>query len=287
MRVARAIAGQLGLYLPFTGVICLDAMQTIAIQADGNAQVTVRQTLVFLEPPSAGDLRDTYGLGTAEPLSGIVYASPDGIELGREVTDDGRLRLYWVPRDPVSLYRPYSHQTGWMPSVSFNHWAVCLEYDCDVRTGSITIELVSPVAFEAGVILPRPIWPGRLTERQIIGRALRFLDGRRDQSHVTDEGRHLECTVEAPRVGDRFIFVAFREGGVAQWEEHLKAGKPRRLTDVSLDGETPRSRTLPQPRSRQVCRARPPRRGPSHAGAIGSRRSSRSMRRSRMRWRRR
>jgi hypothetical protein len=245
MRVVREIAGQLGIHLPFTGVVCLDATQTIAIQADGGAQVTVKQTLVFLEPPSPGDLRDTYGLGPAEPFSSIVYASPDAIELGREGTDDGRLRLSWLPRDAVSLYRPYSHQTGWMPSISFNRWAVSVEYDCDMRTGVVTIELVSPVAFEAAVILPRPLWYGRMTERQIIGRALRLLEGRRDRAHVTDEGRHVQCTVAAPRVGDRYVFVAFREGGVAQWEDHLKTGEPRRLTDVRLDGETPRSRTPP------------------------------------------
>ena len=234
-RWLRAAMERVGIYLPFAGVICVDGKQTISIDEEWRASITTKRRLVFIEPPSAGDLRDTYGLGFGRPTSSVIYSSPDAVELGREERTPGSVTLYWWPRDPVDLYTLYEHENGWRPTTTFNGSALCVEYRCDMRTGAFTIECVAPTPFETAVVFKRPRWPRQLTARSVIDCALKRLQTTVDAPRILDDGKRIECDIRGSSVGQRYIFVAFRKYGVADCEQWLQdtsmLGRARRTVD--------------------------------------------------------
>ena len=217
----RAATARIGIRLPFTGVICVHGTESVSIDADGHPEIKFRKLLVFLEQPSAGDLRDVYALGASQPTSGIIYMSPDAVEISREESEPGRQVISWLPRDPIVVNALYEHQYGWRPSAKFDDTAVCVEYDCNMRTGLFTIELASPRKFDAAVLFERPRWPLRLTERHIVRAALQRLKAPEPAPRISNEGTRIIGEVEAPRVGGRYLLVAFRPCGIADCEEWL------------------------------------------------------------------
>ena len=220
-RWLRAILERVGVHLPFAGVICVEATQTISIDEEWRGSISTRRKLVFLETPTAGDLRDTYGVGLDRSLSAVIYSSSDALELGREEAA-GTLTLYWWPRDSIALYTLYEHESGWRPATTFDTSALCLEYACDMRTGVFNFECSGPASFEAAVVFKRPRWPRRLTERTAIEQALKRLDAAAHPARITDGGRHVTCDIRDAKVGERYLLVVFREHGVAECERWLK-----------------------------------------------------------------
>src|SRR5258705_8073657 len=120
----RAASARIGIRLPFTGVICVHGTQSVSIDREGRAEIKFRKLLVFLEPPSPGDLHDVYALGTGRPTTATIFLSPDAVELSREERDPGRQTISWLPRDPIVLNALYEHQHGWRPSATFDDPAV-------------------------------------------------------------------------------------------------------------------------------------------------------------------
>lgn len=220
-RWLRAALERIGVHLPFAGAICVQATQTISLDEEWRASISTRRTLVFIEPPSAGDLRDTYGVGLDRSLSGVIYSSSDAVELGREEAA-GRLTLYWWPRDPIALYTLYEHESGWRPVTTFDTSALCLEYMCDMRTGVFSFECLAPASFEAAVVFKRPRWPRRLTERTAIDHALNRLNAATQAPQITDGGKRVTCDISGAKVGERYLLVVFREHGVAECERWLQ-----------------------------------------------------------------
>ena len=218
----RAASARVGIRLRFTGVICVAGTRSICIDREARAHITTRRSLVFLEPPDAGDLLDTYALGTAQPTSAVIEMSPDAIELSREQTEAGRVTISWLPRNPITLYSLYDHQDGWAPSAAFNGTTVCVEYECDMGTGTFTIDLVAPTFFDAAVLFPRPRWPRRLSERRLVRTALQQLKTPASLPRISDDGLRVTCDVRSPRIGERYLLVAFRKCGIADCEEWLK-----------------------------------------------------------------
>jgi hypothetical protein len=226
---------RIGIHLPFAGVICVGGTQTIAIDDQWRPSITTKRTLVFLEVPDAGDLRDTYGLGSAQSVSSVIYSSPDAVELAREQKSSGRVTLYWWPRDPIALYTLYEHENGWAPAVTFDRSALCLEFQCDMRTGAFTIECLAPTQFETAVLFRQPRWPRRPTERTIVSHALKLLKTAPEAPRILEEGRRIACDIRAPKAGERYLFVVFLKCGIADCERWLEEtsilGRAKRLFD--------------------------------------------------------
>jgi hypothetical protein len=234
-RWLRTFVERIGIDLPFPGVICVDGTQTISLDEEWRASITTRRKLVFTEAPSAGDLRDTHGLGLGRPISSVIYSSSDAVELGREERAAGSLTLYWWPRNPIALYTLYEHESGWSPSTTFDAPALCLEYTCDMRTGVFNFECLAPASFEAAAVFKRPRWPIRLSERAAIERALKRLSTADKTLQILDDGRRVACEIRGPKVGERYVFVAFRKCGVADCERWLQEtsmfGRAQRAVD--------------------------------------------------------
>ena len=228
-RWLRRALRRCGLDVPFRYVICPEHVKTIAISRDSDAKVTVQRTLVFLEAPEAGDLRDTI----LEPGSdSALYASPDGLELSRQRR--GRATLVtWRPRETVTPYALYSHEYSWHSTGVYGDPAVYAEVGCELRTGLLLLEMVTPGTFETAVVFKRPRWKPLRSDRSVIKYALRQLDAQAARPVIADYGKRLQWRLASPKVGDRYICVAFHQYGVAQAEERLKetsfAGRLRHL----------------------------------------------------------
>jgi hypothetical protein len=220
-RWIRRASARAGIRLPFKGVICVHGTQSVTIDHEGRAEIKFKKLLVFLEAPAPGDLRDVYALGTGRGASATVYTSPDAVEISREEHEPGRLEISWVPRDPIILNALYEHQNGWRPSVVFDDPAVCVEYDCNMPTGIFTIEIASSTQFDAAVLFKPPRWPLRLTERHVVRAALQQLKAPGPTPQVSQDGAYVIGEVQAPRIGDRYLLVAFRHCGVADCEQWL------------------------------------------------------------------
>jgi hypothetical protein len=221
-RWIRAATARIGIRLPCRGVICVHGTQSVSLDSQGHAEVTFRKVLVFLETPEAGDLRDVYALGSDTATSATILVSQDAVEVFREERAPGMLEIVWLPREPVGLNTLYEHQHGWRPSATFDDPAVCIEYDCNMPTGAFTIELASAVQFEAAVLFKRPRWPRRLTGRHIVSAALQQLKMPGPAPQISPDGTMMVGELHAPRVGDRYLLVAFRRCGVADCEQWLK-----------------------------------------------------------------
>jgi hypothetical protein len=220
-RWIRAASARVGIRLRFKGAICVQGTQWVSIDATGHAEIKFRKLLVFLQQPEAGDLRDVYALGSGNSTSTIIYTSPDEVEIFREEPAPGRLEIAWMPRLPVMPNTLYEHHHGWRPSATFADPAICVEYDCNMPTGTFTIEVASATQFDAAVLFKRPRWPARLTGRHIVSAALQQLKMPGPMPQISSDGATVIGEVNAPCVGDRYLLVAFRRCGVADCEEWL------------------------------------------------------------------
>jgi hypothetical protein len=208
-----------GIDAPFTDVVCPQMAKSIRLGEDTRIEVTVRRSLVFLKRPEPGDLRDSV------PIVGdgdtVIHVSPDSRELHRTSRPKGTL-VYWTPRDPIVPYALYVHQHGWSSAGSPAEAAVFTEFRCDMRTGVVEVDIVTPGRFEEAVAFKRPRWRRLATEQSLVKYALRQRERESERPAIAENGARLEWKLVGPKVGDRYVCVAFQQHGVALWEKRLK-----------------------------------------------------------------
>jgi hypothetical protein len=211
--------------IPYSRAICPEQVTSIAIESSWRAKVTVRQTLVFLDAPEPGDLRDTLPMAAAAAHGGFIDGSPDAREIARRQRGKGPVVLHWEPIEPVTPYALYSHQCTWTPSSSYELTALCTECRCDKPTGILGLEIVTPGTVETVVAFKTPRWQSLRSERSVVKYALRQLEAgvTGEQTTIADNRQRVELKVLGPQVGDRYICVVFHQYGVAHWQEKLKS----------------------------------------------------------------
>jgi hypothetical protein len=218
----RRLLRRIGVDVPFTGVVCPEDVKSICVEPGVGALVTVRRTLVFLEVPEPGDLMDSIPEAGLDPKNSL-YESPDALEIAR-VTRNGTMLIAWKPREAVTPYALYSHQYSWRPSGNYAQPAQYTEVACEMKTGALVLEMITPATFETAVVFKRPRWRRLASERSVMQYALRALDSNEgERPAITDHGRRLEWKLVGPTPGDRYICVVFHAHGVAQWQDRLKA----------------------------------------------------------------
>lgn len=214
-------------------VICPQHIKTIRMDADWRAEVTVRQTLVFLDEAARGCLHDKCVIGPGADLDTFIWRSEDGIEIGRKMSGREAVVIDWRPRDPVVPYAMYEHEYSWRPTGSHASPALFTEVQCELKTGWFQFAIEAADEFETGVVFERPRWRALNTERKLVKYALKLLDMPGDRLLVADGSRRVEWRVSGPKPGTRFIVAAFRRHGVAMWQERLRstslAGRARQL----------------------------------------------------------
>jgi hypothetical protein len=221
-RSLRHVLRRCGLDIPFRQVICTDDVKTVCIGPEMGAKVTVRRMLVFLDVPEPGDLHDTIPVEAGTEPETAYYASPDAVEIGRE-RRAGAVLVSWRPRTPIIPYGIYMHEYVWHPPGTHARPALYSQIRCDMRTGMLVLEMLTPGTFETAVVFRRPRWPRLTTERSLIKYALRRLAVAGERPVITDAGKRLEWKRPGPKVGDCYICVAFHAYGVAQWQERLES----------------------------------------------------------------
>jgi hypothetical protein len=236
MGLIRSAVKRCGISLPFSGVICPEHIKSICLDAEWRAQINVRQTLVFLEAPEEGDLHDSCAIDPDTPLEGFLRRSPDSSETRRRKRGRDQIIVDWSPRGRVIPYGLYDHQYSWSPAESHSEPAFCSEFQCELKTGTFVLEIVAPAPFEAAVVFERPRWPLLNTERRLMKYALKRLDSQAQQATTIDQGR-VEWKVLEPRIGTRYVCVAFQFNGAAMWQDRLKreslVGRMRQLVGLA------------------------------------------------------
>jgi hypothetical protein len=239
-RFVRRALQRCGIRLRFSDVICAEHAKSIAIGSDGLAKVTVREKLVFLSIPEAGDLHDTCTIDPETGFENFTRDSPDSIEGGRRRVGASALAIDWMPNAAVTRYALHEHLYSWFPAGSQLQPALVAEYHCDVRTGQFLCELITPQTFEAAVVFERPRWPRLSTERRIVRYALKKIEGGGGRPDLCDNGQRIEWRTAEPTIGARYMCVAFHEGGMMAWGDELRssslAGRVRRLVGRPAPG---------------------------------------------------
>lgn len=221
-RSLRRVLRRCGIDIPFRQMICTDDVKSVCIGSEMGAKVTVRRMLVFLDLPETGDLHDTIPVEAGTDPKSAFYASPDAVEIGRERRGSAVL-VRWRPRSLIIPYGIYMHEYVWHPPGTYGGPALYTEIPCDMRTGMLVFEMLTPGTFQTAIVFRRPRWPRLTTERSLVKYALRRLDAAGERPVITDAGKRLEWKLAGPKVGDRYICVAFHANGVAQWQERLRA----------------------------------------------------------------
>jgi hypothetical protein len=210
-----------GIDLPFNDVICTEQLKTIRVDANWQATVTIQSTLVFLDTPEEGDLRDVLPIDSRKDFESVVHDSPDARELARRHRGMATV-LYWWPREAIVRYTTYVHQHSWSSPGWDGQASLYTESRCEMRTGSQTLEIIAPVKFETAVVFKRPRWPN-LTERRLVKYALAQLESPTEsRPFIRDNGQRVLWKIVGPKVGDRYICIVFSDGGVAQWRKRLE-----------------------------------------------------------------
>lgn len=214
-------------------VICPEHVKTIHLDGERGSRAIVRQSFVFLEVPSPGDLHDTCLVDPEVAVEYFALDSPDGKELGRRRRGRDTIVVDWEPRERVIPYALYEHQHSWFPGLAIGQPALCTEFCCETRTGTFVLEIVAEGGFDAAVAFERPRWRPLRTERSLIKYALRQLESGGERPTIAPNGRLVEWKVLGPKMGARYICVAFHQNGVALWQDTLKkasiGGRMRQL----------------------------------------------------------
>lgn len=203
-------------------VICPEHVKTIRVDAEGHSRVMVRQTFVFLEVPEPGDVHDTCLVDPEIALDVFALDSPDGQEIGRRRRGRDTIVVDWEPRQRIIPYALYEHQHSWWPGGPKGQPALCTEFCCETRTGTFVLEIVAEGAFDAAVAFERPRWPPLRTERSLVKYALKQLEAGAERPAIVRNGSLVEWKIPGPKMGTRYICVAFHEHGVALWQDTLR-----------------------------------------------------------------
>ena len=219
--------------LRFRDVLCAEHVKSICISPEGRAHVTVREKLVFLAAPEPGDLHDICAVDAETTPDNFILQSPDSVEIGRRQAGPHSFVIGWQPRLPVTRFGVYEHEYSWVPAGSHLQPALFTEFQCHVRTGHVCCELLTPHAFEGAVVFERPRWRWLNTERQLVKQALTLLESGGQRATIHDNGQRIEWRLAEPKVGVRYLCVAFHQHGVAHCAEQVSktsiGGQLRRL----------------------------------------------------------
>jgi hypothetical protein len=219
-RWLRRTLRRYGIHMPFADVVCPEHVKSIRVGADARVDVTVRRVLVFLDRPEPGDLRDHYPIDPA--TDGVIHESADAQEVQRTTTPAGTF-VEWFPREPIVPYALSLHEHGWSSAGAPGDTAMYSEFHCDMRTGSMRLEISTPEAMETAVAFKRPRWRRLSTKHTLMKYALRQLESDAERPAILDDGLRLEWSLSGPKVGDRYVCVAFHQDGVALWRKRLEA----------------------------------------------------------------
>ena len=232
-RLVTRTLRRFGIALPFTDVICAEHAKSIVIGPDGRAKVTVQEKLVFLDLPEPGDLQDTCVVDPETTFDNFIRHSDDSSEGGRRRIGSNTFVIDWIPKAGVTKYALYQHEYSWFPAGSQLQPALYTEYGCETRTGHFLCELITPQAFEAAVVFERPKWTRLNTEWRIMRYALKQIEAGASRPSICDNGQRLEWRIAEPRIGARYMCVAFHANGLVLWNDNLQknslAGRVRRL----------------------------------------------------------
>jgi hypothetical protein len=232
-RIVMRSLQRCGIRLPFSDLICAEYIKSICIGPEGRAKVTVQEKLVFLELPEVGDLHDTCSVDQETTFDNFIRHSPDSVEVGRRRIGSTAFVIDWMPNSAVTRYGMYEHESSWFPAGTQLQPALFTEYLCDKRTGHFLCELITPQAFEAAVVFERPRWPLLNTERRVMQYALGQIEAGGARPSICDNGRRIEWRIAEPKIGTRYICVAFHQNGMLLWNDTLLkqslAGRVRRL----------------------------------------------------------
>jgi hypothetical protein len=231
--MVKRLAKRCGIRLPFSDFICAEHVKTIYIGPEGRAKITVQEKLVFLEVPEIGDLHDTCAVDDATTFDNFILQSPDSVEGGRRRISPTTFVIDWMPRALVTRYGLYEHEYSWFPAGSQLQPAVFAEYRCEAKTGHFLCELITPQSFEAAVVFERPRWPLLNTEQRIMRYALKQIEAGAGRPAICDNGQRIEWRIAEPKIGTRYMCVAFHTNGLLLWSDNLEknslAGRVRRL----------------------------------------------------------
>jgi hypothetical protein len=219
--------------LPFSDLICAEHVKSICIGPEGRAKVTVQEKIVFLDLPETGDLHDTCSVDEETTFENFICNSPDSVEGGRRRAGSTAFVIDWMPKSAVTRYGMYEHEYSWFPAGTQLQPALFTEYLCHTRTGHFLCEWITPQAFEAAVVFERPRWPLLNTERRIMQYALKQIEAGGEGPRICDNGQRIEWRIAEPKIGTRYMCVAFHQNGMLLWSDNLQkhsfAGRVRRL----------------------------------------------------------
>ena len=239
-RLVRRTLQRCGIRLPFADVICAEYAKSICIGPEGRAKVTVQEKLVFLESPELGDLHDTCTVDPETTFENFIRHSPDSVEGGRRQIGSSAFIIDWMPKTAVTRYALYEHEYSWFPAGSHLQPALHTEYVCEAKTGRFLCELITPQAFEAAVVFERPRWPLLNTERRIVKFALKQIEAGGGRPSICDNGQRIEWRIAEPKIGKRYMCVAFHQNGLLLWNDNLDknsfGGRLRRLVGRLVPG---------------------------------------------------
>jgi len=217
-------------------VICPEHVKTIQFDPEWRTEVAVRQTLVFLDKAERGTLRDVCAVPPDEDAHTFLWRSDDAIEVGRRKRSSDTIVVDWRPKEKVVPHALYQHQYSWCPTGSQGKMAFCIDLRCEMKTGLFECDIVATQELEAAIVFDPPRWRSLNSEAKMIKHALKQMETPGERPAIGDGGRRIEWKVMGPKVGARFILVAFRAHGVAVWQEQLREnslfGRARKLLQV-------------------------------------------------------
>ena len=232
-RLVRRSLQRCGIRLPFSDLICAEHLKSICIGPDGKGKVTVQEKIVFLDMPELGDLHDTCTVDQETTFENFIRQSPDSVEGGRKKIGSAAFVIDWMPKSAITRYALYEHEYSWFPAGSQLQPALYTEYVCEAKTGHFVCEMITPQAFEAAVIFERPRWTLLNTERRIMRYAMKQIELGAARPSLLDNGQRLEWRIAEPKIGTRYMCVAFHQNGLLLWNDNLQkssfSGRVRKL----------------------------------------------------------
>lgn len=223
---------RIGIDIPFRHVVCPEELKRITIDLQWRATVTTRREMVFLEQPGDGDLYDIVPVDSQAGGDSHLLESPDAVDIGHRRVS-GHVRLYWQPRDSIVKYAVYTHERSWNTPAEDVREVLCTELTCQSRVAVMAIEVVAPVTYETAVAFKLPSWHWLATERRLMKHALTQIDVSRSRPIIDATRTRVSWKVTSPRIGDRFMCIAFTPRGLASWQQALDdtsiGGRVRRL----------------------------------------------------------
>lgn len=221
MQALRRMLRSRGVNILFKDVICPLHTKTIWLRTDGQVETTIERTLVFLKAPYPGAVRDV--VPRQANSDAVRYESPDARGLERRSSGNAAF-VYWTPRAAVVPYAMYPHLLRWAQPGPTREPAIYTDIQCEAKTGILGVEMVTPAMFEAAVVFKAPRWRRLATEHSLMKHALKQLESGGEKPAIVEKGSRLQWTVAGPQINERYVCVAFHEGGVALWQKRLAAG---------------------------------------------------------------